>query len=77
MIKEKGKFLYDGDEPSIRRIGVVWSFVLLTISLFMQYFTGISVASEVINSLVGLTIVALGSTTIKKKDNSKKESIYE
>jgi len=74
MINENRKFLYDGNEPSMRRIGVVWSFLLLTMSLLVQYFTSIAVPSDIINSLVGLVIVALGSTAFKKKDKKEEKA---
>ena len=71
--KVKG-FFYDGDEPSMRRIALVWSLSLLTVSLYAQYFTAVVVSVQVITALIGLVIVALGSTAVKKKQLENKEN---
>lgn len=72
MKNESKGFLYDGDEPSMRRIALVWSLILLSVSLCVQYFTTVIVSVQIITALIGLSIVALGSTTVKKK-NTKNE----
>ncbi len=69
MKEDSKKFLYDGDEPSMRRIALLWSLCLLTITLGVMYFSGITVSVQIVTALIGLVIVALGSTTVKKKND--------